>query len=72
MDEHVVHGAAEAAEDHQYDHLQAQDQDQVQVADAAVVESQHAVVHDAAHELRLDQVHHHLAHHKDCRENGVM
>ena len=66
--EHVVHRPAEAPEQHQPHHLQPKPPDQRQVARAAVVQPQHAVVHNPAHDARQNQSHQHLAHHAGRRQ----
>ena len=70
LHDHVVHRAAEAAEEHEPDHLQAQPPDQAQVARAAVGKAKHALVHDLAHEAGLQEVHAHLADHEERAEHA--
>ena len=70
--EHVVERAEAAADQHHADHLGAQPPDQFQIAYASVVQAQHAVIHDAAHKARLDQVHQNLAAHEQGRDDCVV
>ena len=68
MNKYIVHASAESAEQNQTDHPYTQRPNKVQIAHAARVHTQHTVINDSAHDLRLQQIHQHLTDHK-CRRD---
>lgn len=72
MDKYIVQGSAQSAEENQRNHLEPQHQDQMQVACAAISQTQYPVIYNAAHDPWLYQVHHDLAYHENGRKDGKM
>lgn len=70
VDKHIVQRAAEAAKENKTDHFQSKKPDQLHISHVASVDTQNTVIHDAAHDLWLQQIHQHLADHKQRSENG--
>ncbi len=64
MDEYVVQRTAETAEQDKADHLQSQRPNKLQISLTAVIQPENPVIHDFAHNSRLDQIHQHLADHE--------
>ena len=70
MYEHIVEGAAKPSQQNKTDHLQPQHPYQVQVGPAPAVDAKDTVIHNPAHESRLQQIHHHLANHEQACDDG--
>ena len=71
VNEHVIQRTAKTAEQHKTNHDKPKAQDQMKIANTVCFDPQHTVVHDLAHDLGLDQVHHDLTYHKQRGENCV-
>lgn len=71
MHKSVVQRATEAAKQNQAGHFEAQRPNQAHIPHAAGMNAQNAVIGNPAHQLRLQQVHQYLPHHKRSRKHRI-
>ena len=72
VDEYIVQTTAKTPKEDKSDHLNAQCPNQVKIPDTPRIDTQHALIHNAAHDLRLQQIHQHLADHERRGNDGKM